>query len=153
MTETDVIAAATAAGAVDFIEQLPNGFDTHLGRNGASLSGGQIQRIAIARALLHHPKILLLDEPTSALDAEQEVALLQTLLHLRQQMTVVVITHRPEAMRNADQVVVLEGGTVVAQDTHQALLKSSELYRTLVGEQPTPTGKNKHTLIEASDYV
>ena len=120
----EVRAACAAASVLGFIERLENGFDTRLGRHGASLSAGEIQRIAIARALLTRPKILLMDEPTAALDAGSEAAVVKALRALRGEMTVVVVGHRAEAVRQADRVIVLDAGCVVAEGTHEELLSS-----------------------------
>lgn len=125
--------ACRQAGALDFIQRLPQGFATLLGKGGASLSGGELQRLAIARALLRSPQILLLDEPTSALDAEAEAALVATLLHLRRTMTVILVSHRVETVRQADWIVVMDAGQVVAQGDHRTLLKRSDLYGDLFG--------------------
>jgi ATP-binding cassette subfamily B protein len=125
--------ACVAAAALPFIERLPGGFDTRLGRHGVSLSAGEVQRIAIARALLTRPKILLLDEPTAALDSVTEATIVNALVAMRGKMTMVFVGHRPEAVRNADHVVVLEGGRVVAEGTHADLLTESPTHKRLFG--------------------
>jgi ABC-type multidrug transport system fused ATPase/permease subunit len=132
----EVRAACAAASALEFIERLEKRFDTRLGQHGASLSAGEIQRIAIARALLTRPKILLMDEPTAALDSESEAAVVNALRALHGEMTVVVVGHRAEAVRNADRVVLLDGGCVVAEGTHEELLIQSPLYQKLFGARP-----------------
>ena len=110
-----VVAAARAAGAHDFIEALPRGYDTHLGERGLGLSGGQRQLLALARALLGDPPVLLLDEATSALDPETEAAFQRALACCARGRTVLVIAHRPSALRRVDRVVVIERGRVVEQ--------------------------------------
>jgi ABC-type multidrug transport system fused ATPase/permease subunit len=129
----EVRAACADASALVFIERLDNGFETKLGRHGVSLSAGEVQRLSIARALLTQPKILLMDEPTSALDAVSEAVVVNTLLALRGKMTVIVVTHRLETARRADRVIVLEGGRVVADGTHEDLAAESQVYRDLFG--------------------
>lgn len=130
-TKEEVIKAAIAANAHDFIEKLPDGYDSFLGEQGVRLSGGQRQRIAIARAILKDPKILLLDEATSALDAESEHRVQQALENLMQGRTTVIIAHRLATIRNADSIAVLEDGKLVAQGKHDELLESSALYKRL----------------------
>ncbi|WP_231759955.1 ABC transporter transmembrane domain-containing protein [Microbulbifer elongatus] len=130
-TEAEVLAAAKAAHAHDFIEQLPEGYGTHLGEQGARLSGGQKQRIAIARAILKDPKILLLDEATSALDAESEHHVQQALQELMSNRTTIVIAHRLATILHSDSIAVLESGRLLAQGRHQDLVASSPLYRRL----------------------
>jgi ATP-binding cassette subfamily B protein len=126
-----VIAAAKAAHAHDFIERLPNGYQSDLGEQGVRLSGGQKQRIAIARAILKDPRILLLDEATSALDAESEFRVQQALENLMHGRTTIIIAHRLATIRNADQIAVMQDGDVVALGTHDQLLDSSPLYKRL----------------------
>jgi len=130
-TDQEVFAAARAAHAHDFINQLPQGYASHLGEQGVRLSGGQRQRIALARAILNDPKILLLDEATSALDTESEhqvQAALEDLMHNR---TTVIIAHRLSTILHADKIAVMDGGKVVATGTHQSLLRSNSLYARL----------------------
>jgi ATP-binding cassette, subfamily B, bacterial MsbA len=130
-TREQVETAARAANAAGFIATLPNGYDTMLGERGTRLSGGQRQRIAIARALLRDPPILILDEATSALDTESERLVQQAIERLMQQRTVLVIAHRLATVRDADEIVVLEGGRVVQRGTHEELLRAGGLYRRL----------------------
>lgn len=126
--EEEVIAAAKAANAHEFIAELPQGYDTLVGERGAFLSGGQCQRIAIARAILKDPKILILDEATSSLDSESEVLVQRALAGLMQGRTTLVIAHRLSTIRNADRIVVLEDGTVVEEGTHDGLLAKGGAY-------------------------
>jgi ATP-binding cassette subfamily B protein len=142
-TFAQVQQAAAMAAAAGFIDALPQGYDTFLGERGVRLSGGQRQRIAIARAILKNPPILLLDEATSALDAASE-RLVQTALHnAAQNRTTLVIAHRLATVQQADRIVVLEQGRIVAQGRHAELLLSSPLYAQLAalqfGEPHAPT--------------
>jgi len=130
-TREQVEAAAEAANAAGFITALPNGYDTMLGERGTRLSGGQRQRIAIARALLRDPPILILDEATSALDTESERLVQQAMERLMHHRTVLVIAHRLATVRDADEIVVLDGGRVVQRGTHEELLQTGGLYRRL----------------------
>lgn len=127
-TDEEVIAAAHQANVNEFVHKLPQGYDSFLGEAGILLSGGQKQRIAIARAILKDPSILLLDEATSALDAESERQVQRALEKLMRGRTVVVIAHRLSTITNADSIVVMDGGTVVAQGAHEELLSTCQLY-------------------------
>ncbi|WP_206020051.1 ABC transporter transmembrane domain-containing protein [Pseudomaricurvus alkylphenolicus] len=127
----DIVAAAKAAHAHDFILQLPEGYDSELGEQGVRLSGGQRQRIAIARAILKDPRILLLDEATSALDAESEYHVQQALATLMENRTTLIIAHRLATIQHADSIAVLDQGQLVDIGTHQSLQHSSPLYRRL----------------------
>jgi ATP-binding cassette, subfamily B, bacterial MsbA len=130
-TRAQVEAAAHAANADPFIDQLPQGYDTVLGERGTRLSGGQRQRIAIARALLRDPPILILDEATSALDTESERLVQQAIDRLMAERTVLVIAHRLATVRDADEIVVLDAGRVVERGTHDQLFRAGGLYRRL----------------------
>ncbi|MDH3902398.1 MAG: lipid A export permease/ATP-binding protein MsbA [Xanthomonadales bacterium] len=130
-----IIRAATAAHAMEFIEQLPEGLDTVLGETGTLLSGGQRQRLAIARALLKDAPILILDEATSALDSESERAIQIALKEVMKGRTTLVIAHRLSTIENADQVIVLGAGQVIEQGTHTELLERGEAYARLYHTQ------------------
>ncbi|MBB5017990.1 ATP-binding cassette subfamily B protein [Chitinivorax tropicus] len=127
--------AAELAAAADFIEALPDGYDTFLGERGVRLSGGQRQRIAIARAILKNPPILLLDEATSALDAASERQVQLALDNAAKSRTTLVIAHRLATVQQSDRIIVLDGGRIVAEGTHQSLLSSSPLYAELAALQ------------------
>ncbi|MFN0178688.1 MAG: ABC transporter ATP-binding protein [Gemmatimonadales bacterium] len=130
-TRAQVEAAARAANAFEFIERLPNGFDTLLGERGTRLSGGQRQRIAIARALLRDPPILILDEATSALDTESERLVQEAIDRLMADRTVLVVAHRLATVQHADEILVLEQGNIVERGDHLTLLANNGLYRRL----------------------
>ncbi len=141
-SEDDIRAAARAANALEFIQALPEGFQTRVGDRGVRLSGGQRQRIAIARALLKDAPILVLDEATSALDTESERRVQEALENLRRGRSTLVIAHRLSTIENADRIVVLRGGQVVEEGTHRELLARgglyADLYRVQFAEAPSP---------------
>jgi ABC-type multidrug transport system fused ATPase/permease subunit len=124
-----ILEICKSIGVLDFVENLPNGFETYLGENGASLSGGQKQRIAIARALYKNPEILILDEATSSLDSKSENYIQKTILSMRDKhKTVVIIAHRLSTIVNADKIIVLDKGLVVESGTHTDLYNQKGRY-------------------------
>jgi ABC-type multidrug transport system fused ATPase/permease subunit len=128
-TPAEIEAAARAAHAHDFISRLPKGYDTAIAEAGGGLSGGERQRLSVARAILKNAPILILDEPTSSLDAISEEIVFAALKRLRAGRTTIVIAHRLSTVRDADRILVLDGGQIAAQGRHDELLKSSTLYR------------------------
>ncbi len=134
-SRADVIAAAKAAHAHDFIERLDNGYDTMSGERGVTLSGGQRQRIAIARAILKNAPVLLLDEATSALDAESEKLVQNALDGLMKDRTTIVIAHRLATVLKADRILVMDDGRVVEEGNHQSLVAKGGIYARLASLQ------------------
>ncbi|MFU8763388.1 MAG: ABC transporter transmembrane domain-containing protein [Haliea sp.] len=134
-SDEEVAAAAQAAHADEFINRLPQGYDSHLGEQGVRLSGGQRQRIALARAILNNPRVLLLDEATSALDSESEHQVQLALHELMRNRTTVIIAHRLSTILHADLIAVLDKGELVATGTHQSLLQDCPLYARLASLQ------------------
>src|SRR5262249_31241009 len=131
VSEAEVIAAAKAAYAMDFIEQLPKGIHTLVGENGVLLSGGQRQRIAIARALLKNAPVLILDEATSALDTESERYIQAGLDELMRHRTTLVIAHRLSTVEHAHKIIVMDQGRIVEMGAHQELLALDGYYAKL----------------------
>ncbi len=134
-TEEEIIAAAQAANADEFIVELPEQYDTQIGERGVKLSGGQRQRIAIARAVLADPSILILDEATSLVDTESEQLIQQALERLMEGRTVFVIAHRLSTIRNADNIVVIEGGEIAEEADHKTLMAQNGLYAEMYQRQ------------------
>lgn len=131
-TDAEVIAAAKAARCHDFIEKLPEGYQTVIGENGSTLSGGECQRLSIARALLKDAPVILLDEATASLDVDNETEIQEAISRLVKGKTVLVIAHRMRTVENADQIIVLDGGVVAESGTHDTLMKKNGLYARLV---------------------
>ena len=146
-SDEEVLAAAEAAAARGFLEALPQGLDSHLGERGVRLSGGQRQRVAIARAILRDPAVLLLDEATSALDAESERVVQQALDRLMAGRTTLVIAHRLATVQQADRIVVLDQGRIVATGRHGDLIRAGGLYGRLAALQ---FDQAKEALVTAS---
>jgi subfamily B ATP-binding cassette protein MsbA len=136
-TLEEVREAATSAFALEFIESLPQGFETLLGDDGAGLSGGQRQRLAIARAILKDAPVLILDEATSALDNESEHRIQRALENIMRSRTTLVIAHRLSTVEHADTIVVLDDGEVVATGSHRHLLEQGGLYSQLYNQEFT----------------
>ncbi|MCB9431341.1 MAG: ABC transporter ATP-binding protein [Ardenticatenaceae bacterium] len=150
-TDDEIVAAAKAANAHGFIQQLPNGYDTVVGERGGTLSGGQRQRIAIARALLRDAPVLILDEPTAALDAESEDLVMSALDRLMQGRTTFIIAHRLSTIRDADQIVVMDKGRVVETGRHAELLAQNGHYAYLVQLQTGTINNGFSTLMGSLD--
>ncbi len=134
-SEEEVVEAARIAQAHDFISALPEGYDTMLGQRGVNLSGGQKQRVAIARALLVRPAVLILDDSTSSVDVETEARIEEALRDVMARSTSIVIAQRISTVLNADKILVLDGGRLVAEGTHRDLLEASSLYREIYDSQ------------------
>jgi ATP-binding cassette subfamily B protein len=134
-SEQEIVAAAQAAEAHDFISEFPDGYETVVGERGVTLSGGQKQRVAIARALLLNPRILILDDSTSSVDLETEYRIQQALDRLMQGRTSFVIAQRIATVLNADQILVLDKGKVVARGVHEELMERSEIYADIYHSQ------------------
>ena len=125
----DIIKSAKESGIHEFIENLPNGYETILEEGGANLSGGEKQRIAIARAILRNPSILILDEPTSSLDAQAEEKIKTTLEEISRKTTTITIAHRLSTIINSDRIVVFNEGEIIATGNHKSLIENCDLYK------------------------
>ena len=142
-TDEEVKRAAKLANCIDFIEKLPNGFDTKIGENGADLSGGERQRLSIARAFLKDAPILILDEISASLDVDNEKKIQESLNKLIKYKTVIIISHRLKSIENVDKIIVIDDGLVEDSGTHKELINSSETYANLI---------NKTKLAEEFNY-
>jgi ATP-binding cassette subfamily B protein len=131
----DVVTAARMAGADEFIQELPQRYDTVLEEGAVNLSGGQKQRLSIARALLRQPRIIIFDEATSALDPESEAVVVRNLANIAKGRTTIVISHRLQTIRNANAIIVMEEGSVSDIGTHDQLLERNPIYRLLWAQQ------------------
>jgi ATP-binding cassette subfamily B protein len=134
-SDEEVVAAAKAAQAHDFVQALPDGYDTHVEQRGTNFSGGQKQRLAIARALLMRPRVLILDDATSAVDVETETKIQDALQATADDRTTLVVAQRISTVLRADKIAVLERGRVIAQGTHGELMQTSEVYREIYDSQ------------------
>jgi subfamily B ATP-binding cassette protein MsbA len=130
-TRDEIVEAAKLANADEFISKMPHGYDTMVGDRGDTLSGGQRQRIGIARAIIRNNPILILDEPTAALDTESEQLVMEALERLMKGRTVITIAHRLSTIRNSDKIVVLKGGVVAEEGTHDELIAKNGVYADL----------------------
>ena len=134
-TIDEVIAVAKKARCHEFIMKLPDGYDTMIGEGGASISGGERQRITIARAMMKDSPIIILDEATANVDPENEVQLTQAIEELTKNKTIIMIAHRLKTVRHADQILVLDGGKIVQQGKHEELMRQNGIYRSFVSER------------------
>jgi ATP-binding cassette subfamily B protein len=134
-SQEQVERAAFLAGAHEFISALPEGYDTLIGERGFSLSGGQRQRVALARAILADPRVLILDDATSSVDPTKEHEIREALSEVMRNRTTIVIAHRPATIALADRVVLLDGGRIIVEGTHDQLLETSEAYRQVLARQ------------------
>jgi len=151
-TEEDIQQAAELAGALSFIAEFPDGFETMAGDKGGRLSGGQAQRLDLARALVRRAPLLLLDEPTSNLDAQSEEAFRQALVRVRAtgDITIIIIAHRLSTVRDADRIAVIDNGIVEAVGAHDELIKQCAWYRDAFNEQTAPQ-RASSTLSDAAE--
>ena len=143
LTLADAVHAARLAGAEEFIERLPNGYETYIEEGSPNLSGGQRQRIAIARALIHDPRVVILDEATSALDPESEAVVNANLLRIARGRTMVIVSHRLSSLVDCDQILVMEQGKVVDIGPHEELVERCLIYRQLWNQQNRHTERKK----------
>ena len=131
LATADAVQAARLAGAEEFIERMPNGYNSYIEEGSPNLSGGQKQRVAIARALIHNPRILILDEATSALDPESEAVVNANLVRIGRGRTMVIVSHRLSSLTDCDQILVMEQGKIVDIGPHAVLLERCSVYRQL----------------------
>jgi ATP-binding cassette subfamily B protein len=141
-SEEEVVRAARVADINDFIENLPKGYESKIGETGVNLSEGQKQRLALARALVKAPDILVLDEPTSALDSRTENSIFQSLPTIVQDKTFFVVAHRPSTIRDSDRVLLLNKSHLVAVGTHRSLLETNDYYRSLIAYRQMQVGRS-----------
>ena len=134
-TMDEVIAASKKARCHDFIMALPDGYDTVIGEGGASISGGERQRITIARAIMKDAPIIILDEATANVDPENEVLLTRAIEELTKNKTIIMIAHRLKTVQHADKILVLDGGKIVQQGKHEELMRQEGIYRNFVLER------------------
>jgi ATP-binding cassette, subfamily B, bacterial HlyB/CyaB len=134
-TFEEIVWAARQAGAEEFVERMPQGYDTVLEEGGVNLSGGQKQRLAIARALVRRPSILLFDEATSALDPESEMIIQDNMAKIVEDKTTLIVSHRLSSLRHCDMIIVLDKGQIVGNGPHDGLLETCLMYRRLWDKQ------------------
>ena len=127
--------ACRIAGAAEFVERFPDGYDTYLDQGGVNLSGGQKQRLCIARAMLRHPAILILDDSTSAVDSATEAEIRRSFSENLKDTTVIIIAQRISSVRYADKIVVLDDDHIAAEGTHEELMQTSDIYREIYQSQ------------------
>ena len=139
-SEKEMIRAAKQACCHDFIMELPAGYDTIIGENGASLSGGEKQRISIARAIMKDAPVIILDEATANVDPENEKELIEAIQALTKEKTVLMIAHRLKTVRNADQIFVIDKGRIIQRGTHDELVKQDGIYRRFVDSRRQAIG-------------
>jgi subfamily B ATP-binding cassette protein MsbA len=145
--------AAEVANAHEFIEKMPEGYDTMLGERGVTLSGGQRQRIAIARAVIRDTPILVLDEPTSGLDAASEEAVIEALDRLMKNRTTILIAHHLGTIRHADVIFVVKDSELVEQGTHEELLAQGGVYADLHKTQTSESGEKNDQVVMSSESI
>ena len=143
LNEVRVLEAARKARCYDFVMALPDGFDTVIGEGGASLSGGERQRISIARCILKDAPIVILDEATASVDADNESYIQQAISELVQGKTLLVIAHRLNTIRGADQILVISDGEIAQRGTHQSLMEEDGIYRNFVTVRQQSRGWNR----------
>ena len=134
-TRVEIVQAAEKAGISELVDSLEHGYDTAIGEGGRDLSGGEKQRIAIARAFLKSPSVILFDEPTTGLDLRTEKILQASIKELSKASAVITVAHRLHTIKNADKIIFLENGELLATGTHEELLESVETYRNMVSVQ------------------
>ena len=134
-TDEELIEACRLAQADDFIRKMPEGYDTYIEQGGSNVSGGQKQRLCIARALLKKPKVLILDDSTSAVDTKTDALIRQAFREYIPDTTKIIIAQRIASVQDADKIIVLDGGKIVAMGTHDELIKTSDIYREVYESQ------------------
>ena len=134
-TDEELIEACKLAQADDFVQKMPNGYDTYIEQGGSNVSGGQKQRLCIARALLKKPKVLILDDSTSAVDTKTDALIREALKEYIPDTTKIIIAQRIASVQDADKIIVLDGGKIAAMGTHDELLKTSDIYREVYESQ------------------
>lgn len=134
-TDEEIIQACKLACADEFINQFPDGYDTYIEQGGSNVSGGQKQRLCIARALLKHPKILILDDSTSAVDTKTDAKIRKGMREFIPETTKIIIAQRTASIENADRIIVMEGGSIDAVGSHEQLLKTNKIYQEIHNSQ------------------